>query len=281
MVFFSSMTDFLRSLLFGSFLSLLLLCIVCLDVSPAVASNTNDDVAQFDHPNLMLILASISANLPPSERITRISSHFLNSPYQANTLIGGPEESERLVADLGRFDCFTFLDVVEALRRSKRADDFIPQLIKVRYKNEHIGYLNRRHFFSDWVSTGLSEIIDVTEDIGQGSTVRVLKSLNKRSNDALWLEGLPVTVRTVTYLPSDKINENTLTQLRDGDYVGIYSDKSGLDVLHTGIIVKQRGSVILRHASSSPKNRAVVDSDLLSYMHGKKGLVVYRVRTSK
>jgi hypothetical protein len=61
-----------------------------------------------------------------------------------------------------------------------------------------------------------------------------------------------------------------------GDFVGIYTDKEGLDVSHTGIIIKKDGKVFLRHASSKEKNQKVVDENLSEYMKNKPGLVVYR-----
>ena len=64
--------------------------------------------------------------------------------------------------------------------------------------------------------------------------------------------------------------------LQTGDYVGIYTDKEGLDVSHTGIIIRKGGVVFLRHASSKEKNQKVVDEVLSGYMQNKPGLVIYR-----
>ncbi|WP_146634568.1 N-acetylmuramoyl-L-alanine amidase-like domain-containing protein, partial [Salmonella enterica] len=52
------------------------------------------------------------------EVISRVSSAFLGTPYQADTLIGGPGIPEVLVANFNGVDCFTLADYVEALARS-------------------------------------------------------------------------------------------------------------------------------------------------------------------
>ena len=67
-----------------------------------------------------------------------------------------------------------------------------------------------------------------------------------------------------------------MSKLKTGDFAGIYTDKEGLDVSHTGIIIKKGGKVFLRHASSREKNQKVVDEELSEYMQNKPGLVVYR-----
>ena len=89
---------------------------------------------------------------------------------------------------------------------------------------------------------------------------------------------IPVSGREITYIPTNKIDREVLSALQAGDYVGIYSTHAGLDVSHTGLVVKGKDSVILRHASSREKVRRVVDVDLLEYLQGKSGLVVYRVK---
>ncbi len=48
------------------------------------------------------------------EVISRVSSAFLGTPYQADTLIGGPGIPEVLVANFNGVDCFTTADYVEA-----------------------------------------------------------------------------------------------------------------------------------------------------------------------
>ena len=95
------------------------------------------------------ILRESDVSRRPGDRITSISSHFLDTPYLANSLIGSPAETEQLVLRLDGFDCFTFLDTVEALRRSDAVGDFSGQMVQVRYRHGKVSYANRRHFLSD------------------------------------------------------------------------------------------------------------------------------------
>lgn len=224
------------------------------------------------------ILAAAGPADRPGARIVALSGQFLGAPYAANTLVGGPDVPERLVAGLDAFDCFTLLDTVEALRRSSSTGDFLGQLQQVRYRRGAVAYGERRHFFSDWVADQDNLLIDVTTQVGQGRATQVTKELNRKDDRALWLAGIPVTRRDISYIPAALIDRQLLTALHAGDYVGIYSELAGLDVSHTGLIVKNTDRIMLRHASSRRGVERVVDEDLFSYLLGTPGLVVYRVK---
>lgn len=232
-------------------------------------------------PQQDLLIAKIlheSAGIrPPGDRISSISGYFLGTPYLADSLIGGPAQAEQLVLRLDGFDCFTFLDTVEALRRSNAAGDFPGQMVEVRYRNGKISYENRRHFFSDWVSEHGSPVRDVTALVSQGRTIYAHKNLNARADGTRWLPGIGVVPRTIVYIPSSELDKTLLAALEPGDYVGVFSQRPGLDVSHTGLIVKAGATVMLRHASSREGVQRVIDEELVAYMQGKTGLLVYRV----
>jgi len=67
-----------------------------------------------------------------------------------------------------------------------------------------------------------------------------------------------------------------LDQMKNEDYVGVYSPLEGLDVSHVGIVVCHDGQVWFRNASSLAASRKVVDSPFLEYMRAKPGMVVLR-----
>ncbi len=216
-------------------------------------------------------------------QIVALSNHFIDTPYAANTLVGGPLEEERLVINLEGFDCFTFLDVIEALRRASGHDDFPEELKKVRYVGGKVAYVNRRHFFSDWAAEDaaigdVAAIVDMTEEVGQGSAQKVDKQLNRKADGSLWLPDIPVRLRQIHYIPTANVDTDMLSALQPGDYIGIYTNYPGLDVSHTGLIVKREGRVFLRHASSRSDTGRIVDEDLLEYLQNKPGLLVYRVK---
>ncbi|MHC4725403.1 MAG: N-acetylmuramoyl-L-alanine amidase-like domain-containing protein, partial [Planctomycetota bacterium] len=82
--------------------------------------------------------------------------------------------------------------------------------------------------------------------------------------------------RKITYIPSESIDNDILKKMNTGDYAGIYTNLDGLDVSHTGIIIKKKDKVYLRHASSKDMYRKVVDEDLIEYFKNKPGILVYR-----
>jgi hypothetical protein len=233
---------------------------------------------RWSEADLAALIAAGRRSDAPGERIAEISRHFLATPYAAGTLVGDPRTPEQLIVNLACFDCFTLLDTIEALRRASSAADFPDQLRQVRYRGGLVDYTSRRHFFSDWVDGADALIEDATAAVGPGRARVAVKQLNLRRDGTHWLPGLPVTPREITYIPADRIDRDLLPALQTGDYVGIYTESAGLDVSHVGLIVKGPDGVRLRHASSLPGVQRVVDVDLLEYLQGKPGLVVYRVR---
>ena len=203
-----------------------------------------------------------------TKTVDQISNHFINTKYKANSLIGDSNTKEKLVIDFTAFDCFTFIDTIESLKGSNSFDAFKSKLIDTRYKDGQISYKNRKHFFSDWVTYN-KNIKDITCKIGKCK--KTVKYLNKKSNDKVYLKSIPIIKRDIFYIESKDID---ISKLKVGDYIGIYTNLSGLDVTHTGVIVIKNGMVYLRHASS--KKMKVIDSLLLKYISSKDGVIVYR-----
>ena len=72
------------------------------------------------------------------------------------------------------------------------------------------------------------------------------------------------------------MDDSVCKKLLTGDYVGIYSRMPGLDVSHVGIIIKDRDSTYLRHASSEKEQRKVIDQDFKKYVSATPGILVLR-----
>lgn len=213
------------------------------------------------------------------EVISRVSSAFLGTPYQANTLIGGPDTPESLVANTNGVDCFTFIDYTEALTRSHDQVSFLRNLAAVRYTGGNVSYLSRRHFFSDWSATKPYNAQDVTPDISPDYAVAD-KQLNRKPDGSEYIPGLGIHPRKINYIPGKAISQQVLDNLKTGDYVGVYSSAlDGLDVSHVGIVVRHDGKVWFRNASSLAENKKVVDSPFAEYMRTKPGIVVLRAES--
>ena len=210
----------------------------------------------------------------PGAKIEFLSEKFLGTPYAEKTLGGSADRREVLTVNLSGLDCFTYIDYVESMRRSGGFAEFLKNLVSVRYKDAAVRWDRRKHFFSDWANGDGKNARDATAEVGGKFAVTERKKLNRKADGSLWVPGIDVVERDVSYIPSERLGPETLNAVRAGDYLGIYSEEDGLDVSHTGIAVRKNGKVYLRHASS--RHRRVLDEDLAVYMKKKPGLVVYR-----
>lgn len=210
----------------------------------------------------------------PGQCIAFISAYFHNTPYRESTLVGSEHQEEELVIDLSGMDCFTFLDYVEALRHSGSSTEFPEALKRVRYRHGLVSFTSRNHFFTDWADSDRNYVRDVTKELGP--TITAAKTLNLKENGTLLLEGIEPRSRALSYLPAAALVGAWEQNLKTGDYAGIYSDSPGLDVSHVGIIIRDGASLFLRHASSSPDLRKIVDQDFIPYMKSKPGLIILR-----
>ncbi len=210
------------------------------------------------------------------DRINFISGKFIGTPYAGSTLTGDIKTPEVFTIDLEGMDCFTFIDYVEAMSLSGSFPEFKDTLRKIRYRNGVVAFPNRNHFLSDWPVYNSTYIKDVTSALGGDKTMEASKYLNRKGDGTYYLPGIPVVSRTIYYIPSDALDASVLSNLMTGDFVGIYTEKEGLDVSHSGMVIKKNGKAFLRHASSKEKNQKVVDENLSEYMKNKPGLVVYR-----
>jgi hypothetical protein len=121
-------------------------------------------------------------------------------------------------------------------------------------------------------------IVDASSDTGAEKITNVRKILNDKGDGTFFIPGVSCRGREFIYVPAIYINETVIGNLKFGDYIGIYSEKEGLDVSHVGIIIREQGAVMLRHASSLNKYRKVVDEDFKEYMKDKPGIIVLRPR---
>ncbi len=222
------------------------------------------------------LLKEASKISDPGMRIGFLSGQFLGTPYRESTLTGDADTPEVFIINLQGVDCFTFIEHIEAMRISGSFAAYRDNLRKVRYCSGNIAFENRNHFFTDWreYNTGLVE--DATGCIGGDKISRAHKTLNRKEDGAYLLPGIPCREREIVYIPSTAVDRDVIERLNTGDYVGIYTERPGLDVSHVGIVIRDSGSVFLRHASSSEDNEKVIDEDFINYIRNKPGIVVLR-----
>lgn len=257
-------------------LSLSLLTFIHSEAGAGRENKENINLGEWTEAVLEDLMERKSKKSRAQEQIDFLSGQFLGTRYKDNTLEGDINTPEVFTIDLEGMDCFTYIDYVEAMRISGTYAEFKDNLKEIRYRGGIIAFENRNHFFSDWPVNNALNVEDVTYALGGDHAVRVTKTLNLKQDGSKYLPGIPSTEREFYYIPSDSIDEKLMSKLKTGDYVGIYTELNGLDVTHTGIIIKKDGRTFLRHASSRKVNDRVVDEELLNYIRNKTGLVVFR-----
>lgn len=261
-------------------MNIILLLALLLFMSPVFANGSDSvefiELGRFTSQSIDRIIGDSNKQPLIENKIETISERFIDVPYLGNSLIGSNDKQEILTINLGGMDCFTYIDYVEAIRSSSDFAGFKNQVKKVRYKEGVVDYRARNHFFSDWPVSNSSRVKDITGETGKDSSVTVKKFLNLKSDGSNYLAGIPVVERNIAFIPSEKVTAEVIKKINTGDYIGIYSGLDGLDVSHTGIVIKKNGKAYLRHASSKKSNKKVLDEDLITYIRNKPGIVVYR-----
>lgn len=217
--------------------------------------------------------------LSQSEKISLISAKFLGTPYQKNMLDGSDNTPDTLSIDFRWLDCITYLDYVIALHMSHSENDFLNNIVKVRYINSDLSFYNRRHFFTDWANREYRMAEDITTQLSP-KTLTLIKSLNEKNKDKKYLPGISIVSRNITYIPSSEIDHTLISTLKSGDLIGIYTPQPGLDVSHVGFFIITEKGPVFRHASSSQNNQSVVDSPLIPYLLSSPGIIVLRMKSS-
>ncbi|SDT26015.1 Protein of unknown function [Pseudomonas asplenii] len=207
----------------------------------------------------------------PGQRIDEISASFLGTPYVPHMLVGSATSAEKLVIDFRGLDCFTYLDYVEALRKSDSLPRFIANVINTRYEHGDVSYLSRRHFFTDWAHATPLNARDITRETSPDATTvtKLLKTPAAGNSSA-------EVTRAISYIPSRFVDDTVIARLHTGDYIGIYTPTEGLDVTHTGIFIMTDKGPVLRNASAQSSHYQVIDSPFLAYVKKTPGIVVLR-----
>jgi len=235
------------------------------------------NLGKWTKEKLDILLQESSSIHDTGKRIDFLSAKFIGAQYTEATLIGHANTPEVFVINLEGVDCFTFIDYIEAMRRSGSFSEFRENLRKIRYRSGEVIYEDRNHFFTDWREYNSDLIDDITERVGRGKSKQVKKILNQKNDGAGFIPGIPFRERQVVYIPAEKVDDAAMRDLKSGDYIGIYSEMPGLDVSHIGIVIKDASHVFFRHAST--KSMKVVDEDFRKYLSGKPGIIVLRAKT--
>jgi D-alanyl-D-alanine carboxypeptidase/D-alanyl-D-alanine-endopeptidase (penicillin-binding protein 4) len=227
------------------------------------------------------VLREIHARHPGfAARVLALSGRFLGAPYRFDPLGEGPEsEFDRdPTFDLTRVDCLTLVEQVLAMAHTPDLALAKRLLQRIRYDGGVIDFRRRHHFaMSQWIPANqrLGVLRDVTADVG-GTAVRLAR---KRIDESTWrgrkwrrwLQRLgPRAPRGEFTLPIIPIDAaiGLSERFPEGSLVSVVRvDRRGdpTRVSHQGIVVVKNGRRYLRHASSGPRFRRVIDYSLRGY----------------
>jgi hypothetical protein len=200
--------------------------------------------------------------------VTETAKDFLGRPTLTSPLDKGKDgQQEALVTGTQGFDCVTFVESSVALARAKALGDsseaeYARQLERLRYRHGvRDGYASRLHYFSEWVSDNAARgnVVDITADLGGQADTRPLDFMttHRPLYAKLHDEGVFTRLQAAEteasrkprmVLPKAQV-ASILARLESGDILAVTTDIPGLDVVHTGIVIRQPdGSVHLMHA---------------------------------
>jgi hypothetical protein len=148
------------------------------------------------------------------ERIDSAGMAFYGLPYMDAPLGDGPSSrfDQGPLYRFDAFDCTTYVETVLALATAKKASEFEKRLIRIRYRDGRVSFVDRNHFpCVDWIAqnTHSGLLTDITTEIGKpwGTAVASAKITKKQ-----WFEKLPLSVIRVEGL-SDSEREKRLAEL--------------------------------------------------------------------
>ncbi|HET9887066.1 MAG TPA: N-acetylmuramoyl-L-alanine amidase-like domain-containing protein [bacterium] len=194
-------------------------------------------------------------------RFVEASRLLLGVPYVNGPLgegeVGGPDPEPRY--DLTRADCVTFLEesLALALAAPHSDDSYVPILDAIRYHDGKVGFASRNHYMVlDWIPSNSWLLEDVTDDVVSGGHTR---KIEKQIDRAAFLRDHGVEPRSgidklekikIEMIPIDDVRAAE-KNLRSGDLIMWVAKKDGIDIAHTGMVVRAKdGALIHRHGSS-------------------------------
>lgn len=236
------------------------------------------------------------SDLSGGDLVCAIGSYFLAVPYESGILDCG--RRERLVADLNRFDCFTYVETVVALARCVAAyrisgKEFRRNLQFIRYRGGVIGgYSSRLHYFTDWLADNERKKVLSNISVGLGAAacrkkinymtthLSAYRTLSAKDElEKMTVAEKNISRRVFTIIPPAKIAEVS-GKIKPGDIIAFAASESGLDIAHVGFACRQSGYMRLLHASSKEGAVVVSRQTLPAYLKQNakfSGIVVARV----
>ncbi len=230
-----------------------------------------------------------------SQRIVKISAHFLGTPYRLGPLGEGSngEFDRKPLISFSAVDCTTFVEETMALSLAKNLEEAKKILKRIRYKGGVVSYQTRNHFPSvDWIPNNIAAgfIKDITARIAgpdievaskwiskskwyqekQMSDIEGFPKMSPQEKENLLHnlreigESMPDEEAQIPYLPIRDF-EDRLAEIPSGTIANLVrADRSDKPVLisHQVFIIQKGGQTYIRHAAF---NSVVKDVPALEY----------------
>jgi hypothetical protein len=232
---------------------------------------------------------------PVGENMVALGQHFLGKPYVAHSLEEPGEE--HLVVNLRGFDCLTLVENCLSFSRcfscgKTSFDDFRAQLTRVRYAGGVIkGYTSRLHYFTDWMSDNVRKgvVEEMTMRLGGEEYRKIINFMTTHHDkyaqlsDSTAVERVKSAETSLTgnplhRVPREKI-ASILDSLQNGDIIGTVTSMEGMDIAHTGMVIRKDGTSKFLHAPLSGGAVTISEKSLAEYANNIKtltGIVVAR-----
>ena len=250
------------------------------------------------------VVRLLAEKAPQGGEVLYYARKFLGVPYVAATL--ERSKQERLIINLKELDCSTLAETVLALAATKRAggrrfEDYCHTLMQFRYRGGRPdGYVSRLHYFTWWansaVKNGLLQHVDGQRKYFSKQLVPNVYYMSANADKYPLLKGRPARIDSIArlekaengkplgyYIPQENtgLGRNALPEVRDGDLIGIVTNKKGLDCSHLGFAVWGKdGKLHLLNASSIHKKVVEEPKTLRQYLSehpSSIGIIVYRL----
>lgn len=230
-------------------------------------------------------LANNWVSLPIGDLMGMIAREFLGTPYKGGTLEISADQ-EVCSANLMVLDCVTFfettLDLARMLKTGGRTESkLLAQINFTRYRGGTItDYSSRLHYTTDWfVDNQKKHVVQLLSHL-PGSQPFTQKVGFMTSHPDLY----PAFAKHPLLIPKmkqheDLINQSTLTYvpmnklhlaeplLKTGDIVGVCTTETGLDIAHTGLVLRDKDGVAHFMDASSKKGvmKVVIEPGQISH----------------
>lgn len=278
-----------------------ILPLLCLALSLALAAPAASALpvpVTPDEGRFLEVTGPLRQNAEMPDLVAKVAQSLVGAPYGEHLLEVEGEGVEPLVTRLDAFDCVTLVETSVAAARALAAragqwKGFQEELERLRYRDGKRGdYTSRLHYFSEWIADNERRglVLDLTASLGGVPDKRPLRFMTshreayqKLASDKHYralqaieseLAESPRYVLPVAQVPS------VLPLLHSGDIVAIATTIEGLDVVHTGLVLrKPDGAVHLLHAPVPGSQVQVSEKPLTEYLKAYKvyaGIMVAR-----